>query len=644
MKTIFLLAFSCCLLSASLAQPWVQNNAIFNPSGVPSLPFSQPRFADLDADGDQDMVIGSTSGSPLFLRNNGTANAPVFVTEMAVLQGVDPLDAEMGVFFDLDADGDLDLIAGGFTGLNLFVNIGTAQVPNFEKADGFFNGLNTGSLPVPAVADLDADGDGDLIAGFSESGLIRFYTNTGTATSAFFSETAAADVTDVGLYAYPTLCDLDADGDFDLVAGADGHFLQLYKNAGTPQTPLWILSEDFFGEIASTTYWNSPGFADLNGNGTLDLVFGTADGPLQYYVNTGSPEVAAWTENNSLFGGVLDPGAASNPCLVDFDDDGDLDMLSGSQLGNIYFYENTGNASNPAWTENSSFFASVDHSIYSAVAAGDIDQDGLNDIVVGDLSGKLYLHRNTGLGLEWVTTALQNVNLGGWSSPRLLDMDMDGDLDIMAGAEDGKLYYIQNNGTPQSPEWQLVPSFFGNFDAGSNCVAAPTDLDFDGDTDILCGNLFGDLKYLQNNNNSWTLNNMVMIGVTGQQNAAPFLADLDNDGDDDLVLGSYSGVFSYYRNDFLFVLVPANNHILSALDASPNPFHDQIKVLLDLQGSAKALLSIYNADGKCVKQNVLTGQNTNHEIVVSTMDWPAGCYLIRLETAETNEVIKVIKR
>ena len=58
------------------AQPWQQNDIIFNPSGIPSLTFSQPRFADVDSDNDFDLILGSTSDKPLFFENTGSAANP----------------------------------------------------------------------------------------------------------------------------------------------------------------------------------------------------------------------------------------------------------------------------------------------------------------------------------------------------------------------------------------------------------------------------------------------------------------------------------------------------------------------------------------------------------------------------------------
>ncbi len=60
------------------AQLWQQNDLIFNPSGIPSLPFSQPRFADLDADSDFDLILGSINEPPFYFMNNGSASNPSF--------------------------------------------------------------------------------------------------------------------------------------------------------------------------------------------------------------------------------------------------------------------------------------------------------------------------------------------------------------------------------------------------------------------------------------------------------------------------------------------------------------------------------------------------------------------------------------
>ncbi|HPS38630.1 MAG TPA: FG-GAP-like repeat-containing protein [Candidatus Cloacimonadota bacterium] len=528
--------------------PWEQDNSVFNPSGIPSLTFSQPRFADLDNDGDKDFLLGNTNIGPLFIKNIGSANAPDFMVSSGVTEGISSLDAELAVCVDMDADGDLDLVSGGYTGLNFFRNDGSVSVPEFVEVPGYFSGLMVGENPVPDLADVDNDGDNDLVVGLSESGAVLLYTNIGSAIAGQFSQSQMLNLGDVGLYAYPIFCDLDSDGDQDILAGRDSHGFIYYQNIGSSSAGNWQAEDTNFQGLGMQTYWNSPDLVDLNNDGKYDLVFGTASGPLMYYVNTGTAAAPVWQANTSLFGGVLDVGGASSPVFYDFDGDGDLDLISGSQMGDIKYFENTGTPYSPAWAENNSYFSSIDHSIYAAVAIGDVNRDNLPDAIIGDLSGHLYYHRNTGMGFTLESVYLTDAALGGWSVPRLVDIDADGDLDIVAGNEAGNLVLFENTGTPRDPAWTGITGYFGGIDVGSNCSQAFGDIDGDGDYDFVAGNIGGNLACYLRQGFSWEPNSVIFSGISTDQNAAPALADLDHDGDLDLILGDYDGTFSYYRN------------------------------------------------------------------------------------------------
>ena len=624
-------------------QPWVQNDAVFNPSGVPSLSFSQPRFADLDGDSDFDMIIGSIDENPFYLKNEGTTISPVFTPGDDLFADVQTFDAEMGICFDIDNDGDLDFIAGGFTGLNFYENTGDYENPVFQKVDGFFSGLIVGQNPVPDLADTDADGDGDMVVGMSESGVVKIYTNTGSAASAEFSENNVEEIGDAGLYAYPVFCDLDDDGDYDLLAGRDIYGFVYYKNTGDPGMAVWETDPSVFEGLGEDTYWNSPDLVDLNGDEMFDLIFGTADGPLKYYMNTGTTLNPAWEENTSLFGGTLDPGGASNPCFYDYDDDGDLDLFTGSQLGDIIYYENIGTPNGPAWEENSSYFESLKHSIYSDVAIGDVNNDGLPDAIVGDLSGELYYHRNTVDGFVFESAALQAIALGGWSSPWLVDLDADSDLDIVAGNEDGFLAYIENQGSAQNPEWVEIPNYFGGIDIGFSCVPTLGDLDYDGDPDLLCGNISGQLQYYENQEGDWVMNTEVFQGITGGQNTAPGLADLDGDGDNDLALGQYSGTLSYYENQNPLTEIDQNTlAVTTELKAYPNPFTSNIFLKLDIDVD-DVEIRVYDFDGRLVRQKQPVVQSEGKVFSLDLNDLPTGIYTILVKSENFNKSVKAVK-
>jgi hypothetical protein len=625
------------------AQPWLQNNAIFNPSGIPSLPFSQPRFADLDNDGDLDMILGNINDTPLYLENTGNVNNPVFQAGADLFSVVDPLDAEMAVFKDIDGDEDLDMISGGYTGINLYQNIGNAENPLFEKAEGFFNSLQAGASPVVDLSDLDEDGDLDLVVGFSEGGMVKIYENTGNQLVAEFSESNSYEVADVGLYAYPYFADLDADNDHDLLVGRDGFGFYYYENIGTPQSADWEENSGLFSGLGMETYWNSPALIDLNGNGTFDLIFGTSSGPLKYYDNSGTAEEAAWSENTSLFGGVIDIGGASNPVFYDYDNDGDLDMFTGSQMGDIKYFENTGNSSGPSWSENSAPFTSLKHSIYSAVAVGDVNNDGQMDAIVGDLSGNLFYHKNSGLGFVYEASYLSGISLGGWSAPRLIDFDEDGDLDIVAGAENGTLTYLENQGDAANPDWVQISGVFSGIDVGSSCVPTLSDVDFDGDFDLVCGDLTGDLSFFENVEGSWVEDGSFVAELVVDQNATPAFADLDGDGDPDMIIGEYAGTFSYYENRLMVVGVESNIIDPKDIQLFPNPVKDNLFVEMNFIQSSDLIYEIYQINGTLVLNKKVSMAKGEHILELELETLNRGVYLLKLSTIEGNTVKKIVK-
>ena len=626
MKKTLILVLLLLVENMLFAQPWLQNDGIFNSSGVPSVSFSQPRFADLDGDSDQDMILGNIDDVPIYIENIGSPTIPVFIPGSEIFTGISSLDAEMGVCADLDNDGDLDLITGGYTGLNFFENIGTIYVPVFQKVNYFFAGLSVGQNPVPDLADVDDDNDLDMVVGFSENGGVKIYFNTGSPETAQFSETNTLTFGDVGLYAYPNFCDLDADNDQDIVVGRDTHGFVYYQNNGTPQSGLWEVNASIFTGIGSDSYWNSPGLTDLNGDGTIDLIYGTAQGPLHYYENNGTPSAPSWLENTTLFGGVLDVGGASNPFFFDFDGDGDFDMVSGSQLGDIKYFENVGTASAPAWEENNAYFASIDHSIYSSITLGDVYNNGLADAIVGDVSGHFYFHRNTGFNYVFESDVLSFVNLAGWSVPRLIDMDDDNDLDIVAGNEGGNLFYFENQGSASVPDWVQVTGYFGSIDVGTDCAPTVGDLSMNGRLDIVTGDISGEVQFFENIESNWTENPYFVSGISGGQNTTPALVDLDGDGDLDLALGNYGGTFNYFENQYIIVGTdPEEPQIENPqLRNFPNPFKEMTTISYftthtSWQANLQDLsqVNIYNIKGQLVRTLCLFASSPSRSLEVT---------------------------
>ena len=158
----------------------------------------------------------------------------------------------------------------------------------------------------------------------------------------------------------------------------------------------------------------------------------------------------------------------SRPAVGDINGDGLPDLIVGASDGTLHVYINVGNAIEPLFKEMEviSLGGLIGEDPGSVVtpALGDADGDSLVDIVVGVESGSVYLLKNTGTqgspswGLE--ADYFAGVSVSGNATPFLWDADGDGDLDLVLGSSDGVIHCYLNQGSPAAPVWVEDPEYF----------------------------------------------------------------------------------------------------------------------------------------------------------------------------------------
>ncbi len=431
-----------------------------------------PNVTDIDCDGRLDLFIGRLVGtvSRYEVVTTDEAGVPRFelvtdrfedieiIAQIGSLHGANTL-----TFADVDADGDQDLFWGDFfepgllfienTGPNCATPVLRGEPVPFPES----NPLATSGYNAPTFADVDGDGDPDLLVGViggaynanrTAADNMNFYEQLSDGDFVLRSDRYVGGV-DIGSESVPVFIDDDGDGDQDMWLGNkiqpdDPRTARLYRfeNIGSPTAPAFWLTDTL--EL-SGTYHLLPAFGDLDGDGDRDMVLGSWKADVAYYRNEGYNGVARFTLVDSSMV-KLTRGSNTAPALVDIDADGDLDLFIGEASGTLNFYRNEGTALAPQFVLVSDRYLDIDVGRRSFPVFVDLDRDGDQDLILGREAGVIAYYRNDGTPQvpRFVADSGFALELDGYSMPAFVDLDGDGDLDVVSGGAGGGLLYFEN--------------------------------------------------------------------------------------------------------------------------------------------------------------------------------------------------------
>ncbi len=541
----FVFFYISLLTCVASAQPYfIRNDSIpvkINGSYITNpwaggINFIQASEIDLNQDGIKDLFIFDRTGNKIrtFI-NNGTANnvdyryAPQYESKFPNLH-------DWALLRDYNCDGKEDIFSYSGGGFAVYKN--TSSIANglqftlvtplqysmyYPPSVTTIYNLYISSVDIPAITDIDGDGDLDIITFGILGTYLEYHQNQS----------------------------------MELYGSCDSLKFQIKNNcwgfaAESPYTNIFTLHDTCSGNIAN------PGLAidtiaaggvrsadrhsgscelclDLNGDGDKDLVVGGVSyNNLTAVTNGGSPLLANMTAVDPAFPSHDSSTTAVNmtlfPCAyyLDVNNDGKKDLLVSPNAPNVsenfnslIYYKNIGTSSYPVFQFQQSNLLQdnmieVGEGAYPVLF--DYDNDGLKDLFVG--------------------------NYGYFNTPNYTH----------------QIAQFRNTGTASNPQFELITRDYANLSSLgiANMMPAFGDLDGDGDADMIIGGLDGKLQYFENNAPIGSPANFVLSQANFKNSfnhpidigdcAAPQIVDVDNDGKNDLVIGGRNGKITYYHH------------------------------------------------------------------------------------------------
>ena len=599
--------------------------------------WASPLPMDFNGDGQLDLVVACHDkpyhGVYVFeKRRAGSENntMPVFMPPRRISKGLP--EATVSV-----VDGKARVLVGRMAFPD-FLNTGLENPIKFEAPPK----ISTNPLRSTSwhLADLDGDGNSDLIIGaddWSEYGWDNAYSPEGTwthgplrgyvywlrnagsnqAPSYQEPQLLMAGSKQLETYGRPHPCfaDFRGTGKLDLICGEFLDGFTYFENKGTPTTPEYAPGRPL--RLADGTpltidlEMTTPTAIDWNQDGKPDLLVGDEDGRVAFIENTGTQDASGAPIFNAARyfqqeADELKCGALATPVGVDWDGDGSMDLISGNSAGYIQFFKNLSapGVEKPKWAAPKyleadgkviRFMAGPNGSIqgpaeakwgYTTLSVSDWDGDGLPDLIVNSIWGKVVWFKNIGTRTEPELAAPQPIEVEwdgpqptlayGWlhpegkalltqwrTTPFTVDWNHDGLKDLIMLDQEGYLAFFERAnrdgklvllapkrvfcdelGNPL----QLAKRPGGHSGRRKFCL---TDWDRDGKVDILLNSSNAELwRQVDARDGKWFFKNM---GSIAQDNLAghdvsPTVVDFNGDGIPDLLCGAEDGHFYYLKN------------------------------------------------------------------------------------------------